>query len=418
MKTKYSYKEAKEALLEKSKLINQVWSEAGQDYDFSKVKSLEGNDTNAKIEKLESIQKELSDIHDDLKAWEELLETRKKADVEADYKGGLPKENPGEYKKEIKSFAEQYRQNFIESKAFKHKDSPVDLDIDTKTIVQTGAGWAPESIRLPRVELYPLRQLRIADVFPTYSTGQSSIKYMEETTHTNNASEIAEETNAASVTVYGEAALAMTERTVPIEKVAVWIPVTEEQLEDVEGAEDFVNNRLSYMIRNQIDGQLIAGDGSTPNLRGVFNATNVQSQAKGEDPTPDAVYKAMTKVRGTSPGTGFAEPSAALFNPSDWQDIRLLRTTDGVYIFGNPTESGPERIWGVPVIISSAVTENTAVVGDFANYAGLYIKRGLTVEKTNSHGSFFAAGVLAIKATMRCAAVYFRGTAFCKITSI
>jgi HK97 family phage major capsid protein len=210
----------------------------------------------------------------------------------------------------------------------------------------------------------------------------------------------------------------MTERSVPVEKIAVWIPVTEEQLEDVAGAGEFVNNRLTYMVRNRLDGQLIAGDGNTPNLRGVLNATSIQTQALGTDPKLDAIYKAMTKIRGTSAGTGFAEQSGITIHPNDWQDIRLLRTADGIYILGNPTEPGPERLWGVPVVITSAETENTIVVGDFVNYSALYIKRGIAIEVTNSHGELFTSGVLAIKATMRAAAVYFRGTAFCKVTGV
>jgi hypothetical protein len=48
----------------------------------------------------------------------------------------------------------------------------------------------------------------------------------------------------------------------------------------------------------------------------------------------------------------------------------------------------------------------------------VYIKKGLTIEKTNSHGELFTSGVLAIKATIRCASVFKRGSAFCKVTGI
>ncbi len=413
MKTKLTtLKALSEAIREKSQVIEQVSTEAGTDIDYSKVKCLGDGDTTAKVEKLKQITAEISDLHDDYQELNVIVKARELADKNAGFKSSFELETPG--KATIKKTLGQL---FKEANIVKNGKA-VDLDIDIKTIVRTGAGWAPESLRLPRVELYPLRPLRVADMFPTYNTGAASIKYMEETTHTNNAAEIAEETNAAAPTAYGEAALAMTERTVPVEKVAVWLPVTEEQMEDVEGISEFIENRLSYMIRNRLDGQLVAGDGNTPNLRGVLNAGSIQTQAKSTDPTPDAFFKAMTKVRGTTAGTGFGEPSAVLIHPNDWQDIRLLRTADGIYIFGNPTEPGPERLWGVPVVVTSAETENTGVVGDFANYAALYVKRGLSIEYTNSHGELFASGVLAVKATMRCAAVYFRGTAFCKVTGI
>ena len=418
MKTKLTYKQVQEALIEKSQTIGQVWQEAGQDMNFTLVKCLGDGDTNTKLEKLKAINAELADLHSDCKEYEALQKSREMSDEAVGFKGSIDKDEPGITTKDSKSIGKQFVDSFIKTKLYKTKGASLDLDINLKSIVQTGSGWSPESLRLPRVELYPLRQLRVADIFPTYTTGMSDIKYMEETTHTNNAAEIAEETNAAAATAYGEAAITMTERSVPVEKIAVWIPVTEEQIEDVAGVEEFINNRLTYMIRNRLDGQLVAGNGSTPNLRGVLNASSIQTQAKSTDPTPDAIYKAMTKVRGVTAGTGFAEPSAVLIHPNDWQDIRLLRTADGIYIFGNPTESGPNIIWGVPVIVTSAETENTACVGDFTNYAALYVKRGLSIEMTNSHGELFTSGVLAIKATMRAAAVYFRGTAFCKVTGI
>lgn len=406
--------ELHDAIVAKSKAIQDIFEEAGDGLDFAKVKSLTG-DTTAKLDAVKALNEELDDLHKEYEKLNDLANIRKNADEKAGLKGFDPRgEVGGEFKRqEVKDIGDM----FIE-KGLNRKGAMGDLDIDLKTIVQTGAGWAPESMRLPRVELYPLRSLRVADVFPTYTTGNSDIKYMEETTHTNNAAEIAEETDAASPTAYGEAALVMTERSVPVEKIAVWIPVTEEQMEDVAGFGGFVSNRLTYMIRNRLDGQLVAGDGNTPNIRGVLNAGSIQTQAKGADPTPDAVFKAMTKVRGVSAGTGFAEPSAILVHPNDWQDIRLLRTADGIYIFGNPTDAGPERLWGVPVVVTSAETENTICVGDFANYAGLYVKRGLSIETTTSHGVLFTSGVLAIRATMRAAAVYFRGSAFCKVTGV
>ncbi len=413
MKTTLTMKQLSEKIAEKSQIVHTIFDEAGADLDFAKVKCLGDGDTTSKVEKIKAIEAELTDLKKDYSDMLSVVNARKMADEMTGFKGWSAKETPG---KAESNEAKSLGKLFVESQAYQAKGATSMIDVDLKTIVQSGAGWAPENARLPRVELYPLRSLRVADVFPTYATGLSSIKYMEETTHTNNAAEIAQETDASSPTAYGEAALAMTERTVPVEKIAIWIPITDEQLADVAGIEGFVNDRLTYMIRNRLDGQLVAGNGSTPNLRGYLAATSIQTQAKSTDPTPDAVFKAMTKVRGTTAGTGFGEPSAVIFHPNDWQDVRLLRTADGIYIFGNPSEKGADSLWGVPIVVTSAQTENTIGVGDFANYAALYVRNGIELAITNSHASLFASGVQAIRATMRCAAVYFRGTAFCQVT--
>ena len=140
----------------------------------------------------------------------------------------------------------------------------------------------------------------------------------------------------------------------------------------------------------------------------------MQTQAKGSDPVPDAIHKGITKVK----VTGRAMPNAVIMHPNDWQDVRLLRTTDGIYIWGSPSETGEPRIWGLRVVESDAQTENTAVVGDFANYSLFVVRRGIEVKVSDSHSDYFVKGKQAVRAGMRAATVWLRPEAFCKITGI
>lgn len=281
-------------------------------------------------------------------------------------------------------------------------------DYQQKTLFQTSAGWAPESVRLPRVVLDAQRPIEIIDLIPSGSTGQASIKFMEETTFTNNAAEVAEGGTIA------ESAFALTEQTTTVEKVATWIPVTDEQLEDVAQAQSYLDNRLRFAVRQRLDSQLLVGDGNTPNLDGFLNVSGIQTQAKGADPLPDAYYKAMDKVR----VTGRAEPSGVIVHPTDWQGIQLLRTADGVYIWGSPSEAGVRRIWGIPVALSTAITLNTSLVGDFTNFTQLFERSGLEVKISDSHSDFFIKGKQAIRATIRVALVTYRPAALCTVTGV
>jgi HK97 family phage major capsid protein len=194
----------------------------------------------------------------------------------------------------------------------------------------------------------------------------------------------------------------------------VFIPVTDEQLEDVPQMQGYLNNRLPFMIRQRLDGQILVGNGTPPNLRGLLNVVGIQTQAKGADPAPDAVYKAMVKVM----TVGQAFPDTIVYNPTNWQDIRLLRTADGIYIWGNPSDAGPERMWGLNVAMAQAETLGTAIVGDFGSFVELAVKRGIDVQISNSHSTFFIEGKQAVRADMRVALVVYRPAALCSVTGL
>lgn len=400
----------------KAKALAGLFDEAGPDYDMDKVKSLSGTSEDKAAE-----FKQRNDELTDLGKKRDQLVTLKQA---ADNARGLAgteepageKGDEGAGRKgrrlELKTLGEL----FTESEAYKQKkgrtgngpEAYIDVDLtEVKTLFQTSAGWEPEVVRTGRLVDLATRPLQVVDLIPSTTTGQSAIKYMEETTFTNAAAETAEGGT------YPEAALALTEKLSPVEKIAVWLPMTDEQLEDVPQARGYVNNRLPFMIRQRLDGQIVSGNGTTPNLRGMLNIVGIQTQAKGSDPTPDAVYKAMVKVM----VTGQAFPNAYITNPLDWSDIRLLRTADGIYIWGSPSEAGPERIWGLNVALAQAMTENTSAVVD-TSFTELSVRRGINLQVSNSHADFFINGKQAVRADMRVAFVVYRPAAICSVTGI
>jgi HK97 family phage major capsid protein len=409
--------EARGKLAEGQKRMKDIFDQAGPDRDMKKVTLLEG-DTVQKARAIAELNNEIAGYAEHVDIYAATVradedQKRREAGIEEDKNDPGFKHRNFDGDPDDKSEGKTIGQLFAESDAYQKKGSnaigPVSaLPVNVKTLMTTTAGWAPQTTRTGRVVELATRPIQVIDLIPSGRTDQQAVVYMEETTFTNSAAETAE------AGTYPESALALTQRSSPVQKVATFLPVTDEQLEDVAGIQSYVDSRLQFMLRQRLDGQIIVGNGTPPNLKGILNVSGIQTQALGIDPQPDAVYKAMTLVR----VTGRAIPNGMLIHPTDWQSVKLLRTADGVYIWGNPSDMTPDRIWGLNVALTDAITLHTAVIGDFANFSQLVMRRDVEVQVSNSHSTFFIEGKQAIRADMRCALVFYRPAAFCTITGL
>lgn len=279
---------------------------------------------------------------------------------------------------------------------------------DFKTTFTTTASTLTQYDRQPGMVMIGQQRLTIADLLAQGETTQNTIRYVKEDTFTNAATVVAEGATKP------EAAFDTSEVDAPVRKIAVVAKVTDEMFADFPMIRDYINNRLRFMVAQTEEAELYAGSGSGAHLTGITQTAGIQTQAKGSDPTPDAFYKAITKIR----SVGFFEPDAVVVHPNDWTDIRLLRTSTDVYMWGPPTDGGVERLWGLPVVVTTAATEGTGLVGAFRMGAQIFRREGLRVEATNSNEDDFKKNLIALRAEERLALAVYRPLAFCTVTGI
>jgi HK97 family phage major capsid protein len=174
-----------------------------------------------------------------------------------------------------------------------------------------------------------------------------------------------------------------------------------------------LNDQLGREVRIALQTEVVTGDSSGNHLNGFLHRVT-QTQAKSTDATPDAIYKAMTLIR----YTGRAEPDGIIMHPNDWQDIQLLKDQIGHYIWGDPSNGVSQAsIWGLPVIVNTSETQNTALVGAFRDYSTLYMREELTVE-TGYVDTDFTKAQKTVRAVLRAALQVRRLNAFCTVTGI
>jgi HK97 family phage major capsid protein len=321
-----------------------------------------------------------------------------------------------------------------------------------KTTLTEATGFAPANYRSPLVVPFALRRPVVADLIPQFPTDQrNAIVYMEETTNTNNAAVVAEGA------VKPESAFAFVQRTVNIEVIATTLPVSEQQLDDIPMLMAMLNQRLALHIQLAEERELLTGTGEAgTHLQGFLTKSGVLTQARGADPIETAFFNAITQVR----VTGLAEPDAGVIHPQNWATVVTHQTTIGSYVWANSgiaigTEVGPggagftqaanrltaadfltnpntlattlgvagaadlgrNRLWGVPMVITPAITQNTGLVGEFQMFSAIARRMGLTFTVGFANDDYLR-NLRRIRAEERAALLILRPAAFCQVTGL
>lgn len=252
------------------------------------------------------------------------------------------------------------------------------------------------------------RPLRIRDVITVGQTTSDMVEYVRVTTETNNAAPVAE----ATVVTDGakpESAVAMQAVTAPVKTVAHWIPATRRALSDAAQIRTYIDAFLTYGLEEELEDQMIRGDGTGQNFTGLLSTTGVQTQAYDTDLLV-TTRKARTKVA----TVGRSVPTAYLIHPTDWEAIDLLKDAEQRYYFGGPMQMGTPRLWGLPVVETEAVPAGVAVVGDMRQMV-LWDREEAQVLVSDSHADFFVRNIIVILAELRAAFGVLKPNAFVNI---
>jgi len=373
----------------------------------------------------------LDPIEVDIKKWMEevksleFVDEKRKAFMAA---AGNPIEEVGE--DHADTGAKSIGAQFVQSKNYKGlvergiKGNFTSGEIEVKTTLTEGTtavpgpGYSPigQPTLLPGVVDLRFRPLTISDLFPGGTTSTPLIRYLVETAVTN----------AAAATAEGglkpESALTFSKVDEVLHKIATFLPVSDEMLEDWAQVQSYIDARLILFVKQAEEVQLLSGDGTGANLVGLMNRAGLATPiVKGTAPSlvgdnsMDAIYRQITVIRTTA----FLEPDAIAIDPLAWQNILLAKNAQGNYYANGPFASAETpALWGKKVAVSFGTAANSAVVGAFAQGGQIFRKGGITVEASNSHADYFQRNLTAIRAEERLALAVYRPGAFGAVTGL
>jgi len=139
-------------------------------------------------------------------------------------------------------------------------------------------------------------------------------------------------------------------------------------VEDAPVLRSFIQNEMFYGIQSALDGQILSGNGTAPNLRGITATAGIGVVTTGTDAL------ARTRTALTSIQQADLVPDAYVFTPSDWAKVEgvamsQFAANSGV---GSPVDGMTRTLWGVPVVVSTSLSNGTALLGDFRGSASLF----------------------------------------------
>jgi len=256
-----------------------------------------------------------------------------------------------------------------------------------------------------------MRRLVVADLIAPGTTDSNVVQYMKEKTFTNAAAPVAEGGTKPESVLTFELASA------PVRKLAHWIPVTEELLEDSAQTSSVIDARLRLGLALAEEDQLLNGTGVAPALLGFNTLPGLQPDVVRTDPqtNADAVFVQMTKIATTA----LMMPDGTVMNPTNWAAIQLSKNSQGNYIGSGPF-AAPQvpTLWGVPVAVTPAQALGIAITGAFRSASQLFRRGGVRIEASNSHANFFIQNLVAIRGEERIALAVYREGAFGQVTTL
>jgi HK97 family phage major capsid protein len=259
------------------------------------------------------------------------------------------------------------------------------------------------------------RQPTVTDLLSSGTLTGQSITYFVEGARDGNFATLAEGTQKAQLH-YNFSTV-----TESLTKIAGFIKLSDEMIDDLAFLVSEINTRLLYDLSIFEENQLLNGDGTAPNLRGILLRSGIQTDAGVGAAGLDAIFRAQTKVQ---VATGLAADGVVI-HPTDYQTFRLSKDGNQQYYAGGPFTGAygnggavpiQPALWGLPTVVTAAIAAGTVLVGAFKQAATVYRKGGVTVSSTNSNVNDFEKNLVTVRAEERLALAVRIPAAFVKVT--
>jgi HK97 family phage major capsid protein len=266
----------------------------------------------------------------------------------------------------------------------------------------TGSDTNVAPNRLPGIVPGAFVPLTLEGLLNSNTTTSNAIEFTKEASFTNDAAETAEGESKP------ESDITWSLVNMPVSTVAHWIKISRQLAADNTALAAYVNTRMTYGVNKRVETQLVAGNGTSPNISGILDSGNFTAHGYA-DATLAAISSTLKKlvlIRKTIAdlwAAGYVA-DAILLNPADWATIEIeLFTATSNAVRVQVDANGVMRLFGVPVVQCASMTADQVAVGAFGRAYTVWNREGVTVELSESDSDNFTKNLITIRAERRLA---------------
>jgi len=233
--------------------------------------------------------------------------------------------------------------------------------------------------------------LNIENLFAHAPIADNTFLYMPLTV-TGNAGFVAEGSDKPETTFKVDA------KTGQVKTIATWTKVSEQLFADKSQLINILDNNLTHAVDVTVQNQLISGDGTGENLSGISKAGNFTDYATGSGTatnTVDLLRNVAFKMRGAN-----IDNLTIVLNWSDWSALLGLKSTTNEYLINGILDPVKQTIYGIPVVLSSAMTAGKFAMGNFKMGGIVFDKTAMSLEIDRT-GDDFTKNLITIRAERR-----------------
>lgn len=252
------------------------------------------------------------------------------------------------------------------------------------------------------------RRVFLTDLLPVINVKTGSVEYVQDST-TAGSYDAAEQTEGSGKQNRTPDLDIVTET---VATVAVYSELTRQVYDDWGQIPGYLDGRLRYGLKRRVDAQVVAGNGTSPNLKGLGARTGIAAY------TAAAIEEAAVSIRKaiTVGQQNEAVYEFVVLNPADAEKFDLLNVaTAGLHSTPDTTSTLPTTAWGLTRVISNAVASGTALLVDPMS-AALLDRQQPAAYLTDSHSSNFTSNILTLLLEARVGLALFDPKGVCKVT--